>query len=337
MPGFRCKCTKNRPVRRPCVRRDPRDRPRAGRGTAARGAVEPTRAPAALTGAPGPMPQWRAMSASPALRDQRLRRWEQRTGGWLIGLATVYLLAYAVPILAPDLPRAWRHAAETVTFGIWALLAVEFAVRFAVAGDRWQFVKVRLFDLATLVLPPLRPLRLVTIVFMVVRRNTSTLGRVRVRLGTYVAACTALLLFLSSLAILDVERRNPDASITTFGDALWWSVTTVTTVGYGDLYPTTTQGRLIAIALMVGGIALAGLVTATLASWFMDRFSELRATEAQTTGEVAALTEEVRRLREELHTRPGTDPGADPGSAPVGTGTCACVGAGTGDGAHQRV
>ncbi|MEU3145207.1 potassium channel family protein [Streptomyces sp. NPDC006999] len=250
------------------------------------------------------------MSATPALRDQRLRRWEQRTGGWLIGLALVYLTAYAVPILDPGLPRAWRDAAETVTFAIWALLAAEFVLRFAVAGSRWQFLKVRLFDLATLVLPPLRPLRLVTLVFMVVRRNASTLGRVRLRLGTYVAACTALLLFLSSLTILDVERRNPDASITAFGDALWWSLTTVTTVGYGDLYPTTTEGRLIAVALMVGGIALAGLVTATLASWFMDRFSELRANEAQTTSEISALTEEVRRLREELHTRRPTAPSA---------------------------
>ncbi|MEU0215911.1 ion channel [Streptomyces sp. NPDC006265] len=241
------------------------------------------------------------MSATPAIRDQRLRRWEQRTGGWLIGLATVYLTAYAVPILYPGLPPTWRDAAESVTFAIWALLAVEFVLRFAVAGSRWTFIKARLFDLATLVLPPLRPLRLVTIVFMVVRRNASTLGRIRLRLGTYVAACTALLLFLSSLTILDVERRSPDASITTFGDALWWSVTTVTTVGYGDLYPTTTEGRLIAIALMVGGIALAGLVTATLASWFMDRFSELRATEAQTSSEISALTEEVRRLRDELH------------------------------------
>ncbi|WP_405527442.1 potassium channel family protein [Streptomyces canus] len=253
------------------------------------------------------------MSATPALRDQRLRRWEQRTGGWLIALATVYLTAYAVPILAPGLPLAWRHAAETVTFVIWALLAVEFVLRFAVAGSRWQFVKVRLFDLATLLLPPLRPLRLVTVVFMVVRRNASTLGRIRLRLGTYVAACTALLLFLSSLTILDVERRNPDASITTFGDALWWSITTVTTVGYGDLYPTTTQGRLIAIALMVGGIALAGLVTATLASWFMDRFSELRATEAQTTGEIAALTEEVRRLRDELYAQRPAGPSGPSG------------------------
>ncbi|MCH0573066.1 potassium channel family protein [Streptomyces sp. MUM 136J] len=266
------------------------------------------------------------MSATPAIRDQRLRRWEQHTGGWLIALAMVYLAAYAVPILAPGLPGTWRHTAATVTFAIWALLAVEFVLRLALAGSRWSFLKVRLFDLATLVLPPLRPLRLVTIIFMVVRRNASTLGRVRVRLGTYVAACTALLLFLSSLTILDVERRNPDATITTFGDALWWSITTVTTVGYGDLYPTTTEGRLIAIALMVGGIALAGLVTATLASWFMDRFSELRATEAQTTSEVAVLTEEVRRLRDELHAQrhPGPADGPGTGSADGVPELCAC-------------
>ncbi|MFR0357558.1 potassium channel family protein [Streptomyces sediminimaris] len=248
------------------------------------------------------------MSATSAIRDQRLRRWEERTGGWLIALAMIYLTAYAVPILAPGLPRTWRHTADTVTFVIWALLAVEFVLRLTVAGSRWDFLKVRLFDLATLLLPPLRPLRLVTIVFMVVRRNASTLGRVRLRLGTYVAACTVLLLFLSSLTILDVERRNPDATITTFGDALWWSITTVATVGYGDLYPTTTEGRLIAIALMVGGIALAGLVTATLASWFMDRFSELRTNEAKTTSEISALTEEVRRLREELHAQRPTGP-----------------------------
>ncbi|MFD3731004.1 hypothetical protein [Streptomyces sp. NPDC058632] len=71
-----------------------------------------------------------------------------------------------------------------------------------------------------------------------------------------------------------------------------------------------TEGRLIAVALMVGGIALAGPVTATLASWFMDRFSELRTNEARTTSEISAHTEEVRRLREELHAQRPTAPSA---------------------------
>src|SRR5450759_4660981 len=95
---------------------------------------------------------------------------------------------------------------------------------------------------------------------------------------------TSLILFVASLAVLDAERGAKSATITTFGDALWWAMTTVTTVGYGDRYPITTQGRFIAGGLMLGGIALLGIVTASLASWLLD-------------------TNEVRALRAELAAR----------------------------------
>jgi voltage-gated potassium channel len=62
----------------------------------------------------------------------------------------------------------------------------------------------------------------------------------------------------------------PDANISDFGEAIWWAVTTMTTVGYGDHYPVTAAGRLVALGLMVGGIALLGTVTATLASWIVE-------------------------------------------------------------------
>jgi hypothetical protein len=69
--------------------------------------------------------------------------------------------------------------------------------------------------------------------------------------------------------MIDAERDAPDASIAIMGDALWWAITTV---GYGDRYPTTTTGRAIAVELMMAGIALLGVVTATLASWLVDRY-----------------------------------------------------------------
>jgi voltage-gated potassium channel len=75
--------------------------------------------------------------------------------------------------------------------------------------------------------------------------------------------------------VLDAERRNPEANISDFGDAMWWAVTTMTTVGYGDRYPTTGPGRLVAFGLMVAGIALLGTVTATLASWLVDQVSRI--------------------------------------------------------------
>ena len=94
--------------------------------------------------------------------------------------------------------------------------------------------------------------------------------RLRGRLAVYVAGGAALLGFCAALAVLDAERSRPDANISSFGDATWWAITTMTTVGYGDHYPVTTSGRLIGVALMLGGIALLGVVTASLASWLVE-------------------------------------------------------------------
>lgn len=96
------------------------------------------------------------------------------------------------------------------------------------------------------------------------------------RVVVYVAGTVAPVGFVAAVAVLDAERDAWDASITTFGDALWWTVTTITTVGCGDRYPVTTEGRIVAGALMVGGIALLGVVTASIASWFVQT---VRATE----------------------------------------------------------
>lgn len=100
-------------------------------------------------------------------------------------------------------------------------------------------------------------------------------GSLRGRVAVYVAGATVLVLFVASLAVLDAERGAKSATITTFGDALWWAMTTVTTVGYGDRYPITAEGRFIAGGLMLAGIALLGIVTASLASWLVDKVREV--------------------------------------------------------------
>src|SRR5512133_3644135 len=88
--------------------------------------------------------------------------------------------------------------------------------------------------------------------------------------GIYVAGGNSLHALCAALAVLDAERSSPDANISDFGDAIWWAVTTMTPVGYGDHYPVTAAGRLVAFGLMIGGIALLGTVTATLASWLVE-------------------------------------------------------------------
>lgn len=128
-----------------------------------------------------------------------------------------------------------------------------------------------------------------------------SLASTRLWMTLYVGGSTALLLLVAALAVLDAERDARDANITTFGDAAWWALTTMTTVGYGDRYPVTAGGRWVAAGLMVAGVALLGVVTATLASWLVERVSEVdEQTQAATRRDIAALAAEVAALRSAL-------------------------------------
>ncbi|MEB0003617.1 potassium channel family protein [Cryobacterium sp. RTC2.1] len=126
-----------------------------------------------------------------------------------------------------------------------------------------------------LVLPVLRSLRLLRLVTGLSAFPRSPGTAMRSRVGIYVTPATVLLVFLASLSVLDAERHAPGANIASFGNALWWTFVTIATVGYGDFTPVTIEGRLVTVAIMLGGIALIGAVTATVASWVVDRVADL--------------------------------------------------------------
>ncbi len=147
-------------------------------------------------------------------------------------------------------------------------------------------------------LRPLRLLRLVTLLSVLNRTGSQGL---RGRVVTYAAGGTTLLVLCGALAITDAERSQTGATITSFGDALWWAVSTMTTVGYGDTYPITTTGRVVAAFLMLGGIAVLGVVTATLASWLVERVTEANeAEQAATRAQVLELSNQVGQLQRTL-------------------------------------
>lgn len=110
-----------------------------------------------------------------------------------------------------------------------------------------------------------------------------------------------MILLVSSLAILDAERDADHAQITSFADALWWSVVTASTVGYGDFVPQSTTGRIVASVLMFAAIGLVGLVSGALASWFVDRVKvqddgDGRAEADQLSRRLAALETQVAEI-----------------------------------------
>jgi voltage-gated potassium channel len=123
-------------------------------------------------------------------------------------------------------------------------------------------------------LPLLRPLQLLRVFALarVLQRSAtrSLIGRVSV----YVAGSARMAVALDAVAVLDAEEDSAEANIRSIGDALWWACTTVTTVGYGDRYPVTTQGRVIAVALMLVGIAFVGAMTASIAAWLVEQVRE---------------------------------------------------------------
>ena len=229
--------------------------------------------------------------------NQRLERWEAR-GDWpLAAAAALFLVAYAWPILDVHLADSWRSVCRAIVIGAWAVFIIDYVTRMWLAPRRLHYFSRHLLDLAVIALPILRPLRLLRLVMLLRVLNRSATTGLRGRIALYVGGGTVLLLFCASLAVLDAERGNPGTNIKTFGDALWWAATTITTVGYGDHFPVTAAGRLVAVGLMVGGVALLGVVTASIASWLIDRVRESEVSvQAATRDDVHALALQVEEL-----------------------------------------
>ena len=236
--------------------------------------------------------------------EARVERWDHRAELPLAAAAIAFLLAYAWPILRPSLAEGWKTACDWVVIGTWVVFGLDYLVRLFLAHRRLVFFWRHLPYLAMVALPVLRPLQLLRLVVLLRALNRRAANALRGRIAIYVGCATVLLVFTSALAALDAERGHPGATIDSFGDAMWWAITTITTVGYGDQHPVTTEGRFVAAGLMIGGIALLGTVTASIASWLVDRVRETEETAmAATQADMEMLRQEIRDLRALLEAR----------------------------------
>jgi voltage-gated potassium channel len=201
----------------------------------------------------------------------RVERWERRAEVPLILLALAFLVAYAWPVLDPQLDRDWSAVLNIVSWAVWAAFAADFVIRLAIATERPTYAARHWYDVALIALPVLRPLRLLRLLALVRVFDRSASSSLAGRVLVYICGSALMAVGLGAIAVLDAEQSAEGANITTIGDALWWAATTVTTVGYGDRFPVTTEGRFIAVALMVVGISLVGVVTASVAAWLIGR------------------------------------------------------------------
>ncbi|HEX3460905.1 MAG TPA: ion channel [Acidimicrobiales bacterium] len=210
-------------------------------------------------------------------------------------LALAWLPVLVIPFvvtLSPGLNLTF----ETIDYFVWAAFVVEYVTKLYLAPSRRSFVAHHLVDLAVIALPMLRPLRAARLLRLLTLSRVgivlvNALRRARALITHrglhFVLLAVVLIIFACAGLVLSFEQHAIGSNIHSFSDALWWAMVTVTTVGYGDRYPVSAGGRGVAVVLMLVGIGLIGVLTATVASYFVEQ---------QSDEGMEALTERLDRM-----------------------------------------
>jgi voltage-gated potassium channel len=226
------------------------------------------------------------------VRDRFNAYVERHDVAWEVAMAVLALLYVAIGFAIDEAEPGIRPTLEVAELGLTAVFVLEFASRFAAARDRLAYVRGHWIDVVALI-PPIRGAR--------VLRVLRLLRLVRMFAGAYRAAlhlegiakhrgvAWVVVAWLAVMGItaagLYIAENGVNAAMSSPFDALWWGISTMTTVGYGDVYPQTPEGRIAAMTLMLLGIGLWSAVTAAIASYFI---SEGR-TEVSLAGELERL------------------------------------------------
>jgi len=196
---------------------------------------------------------------------------------------TVITIAWLPVLIIPLITPVHGAVAETfavIDYMVWALFVLEYLIKLYLSPSRAHFFKTHILDLLIVAVPFFRPLRVTRLarlarlarIGVVLARG---IGRAKELLSHkglhFVLLTVAMIIFASAGLVMVAERSAPGGNIHNFGQGLWWAVVTVTTVGYGDHYPVTAFGQGVAVVLMIVGISLIGVLTATVASYFVGQ------------------------------------------------------------------
>lgn len=210
-----------------------------------------------------------------------------KTGSEKLGLFQIVILVLSFYVLGALVASTFFHLGtevekllSTIDNFICIVFLIDFIQRFIKADNKWHFMKWGWIDLLSSIpaLDYFRVGRLLRIIRLL--RILRAFRSAKVLIGfifknrmkgtfTSVSLIAILMVIFSSVAILQVETTE-GGNIKTAEDALWWSFVTITTVGYGDKFPVTSEGRIIAAALMIVGVGLFGVFTGFVASWFVE-------------------------------------------------------------------
>lgn len=220
------------------------------------------------------------------------QRWHQLTYWPLVIASFLFIIAYSIQVIA-NAQGPFDNFLRIIMGITWVIFVIDYVTRLSLATEKKVWFRSHIFDLLVVALPALKPLRLLKAITEV-QSKVSKGQAVRTRVATLAGGAVLVIVWIGSLSVLSVERNAPGATITSFGDAIWWAFVTITTVGYGDVVPVTVPGRIVAVGMMATGIAVVGVVTATTASWIVERAS------AGNDDDEPATRGQIRRLSHQI-------------------------------------
>lgn len=205
-------------------------------------------------------------------RSPREIAYERWTTLPMIFLSFVFMLAYSVLIL--DDLRFSNIVSIVLAYAllaIWIMFIVDYFVRLGLATNRRDFVRRNILDMLSMAIPFMRPFLLLVYLARLKWFRGRTGSSLRARVVAYAGFAVIMFIFVISLAVFSAERHAPHATITSYGDSVWWAMETISTVGYGDMVPVTVPGRIYAVMLMLGGMVIVGATTATVISYLSEK------------------------------------------------------------------
>ena len=226
--------------------------------------------------------------------EKNLAAWEERSSRPMFVASVLYLLAFAAPIMSTRIQEPYDAYLNILQLILWGLFAADYCIRLYLAPRRLYFITHNLMNLAIVLLPAWRIVSFLAMIHLTTNRQYKRLSELAMKLFGY----TAIFIIMFALAIYSVESSEPGAMIRDLPTAYWWTFTTLATVGYGDVYPITGIGRVIAVVVMLYGVGMVAVATGALASWIIEKIGGREEQEYPATkADVDDLRQEISELR----------------------------------------
>lgn len=226
--------------------------------------------------------------------EKNLAAWEERSSTPMFVASVLYLLAFAAPIMSTRIQEPYDGYLNIIQMILWGLFAADYCIRLYLAPRRLYFITHNLMNLAIVLLPAWRIVSFLAMIHLTTNRQYKRLSELAMKLFGY----TAIFIIMFALAIYSVESSEPGAMIRDLPTAYWWTFTTLATVGYGDVYPITGIGRVIAVVVMLYGVGMVAVATGALASWIIEKIGGREEQEYPATkADVDDLRQEISELR----------------------------------------